>query len=121
MRRDAVHLIAERAVAEPSERPHSKAAAAGRIQLLPVINSQRVDLLDDRKSIAQLVGLERRTSRGVGKDSIDHAPGGHDDRINAIAGAIVHASVRPPLRISQEMVELAGRPDPLRMREGTFF
>src|SRR5262245_64495887 len=32
-------------------------------------------------------GLERRTSRG-GRDSIDHAPGGHDDLANAAAGAI---------------------------------
>jgi hypothetical protein len=51
--------------------------------------------------------LERRTSRGVGKDSIDHAPGGHDDRINAIAGAAVTATLRPPMRIAQEMVDMA--------------
>jgi hypothetical protein len=35
--------------------------------------------------IAQLVGLERRTARS-GRDSIDHAPGGHDDLSNVIAG-----------------------------------
>jgi hypothetical protein len=58
---------------------------------LPLINSCRVDLLDDRKAIAQLVGLERRTARS-GKDSIDHAPGGHDDRINSIAGSVVMAA-----------------------------
>jgi hypothetical protein len=36
------------------------------------------------------LGLERRTSRG-GRDSIDHAPGSHDDLANAAAGAIVAA------------------------------
>jgi hypothetical protein len=35
--------------------------------------------------ISQLVGLERRVFRS-GKDSIDHAPGGHDDVANAVAG-----------------------------------
>jgi hypothetical protein len=53
--------------------------------LLPLINSGRVDLLDHPKLINQLVGLERRTARS-GRDSIDHAPGGHDDLVNAVAG-----------------------------------
>jgi hypothetical protein len=64
----------------PAERSKSELY----VELLPLINSRRVDLLDDRKAIAQLCGLERRTSR-VGKDSIDHGPGAHDDRINSIA------------------------------------
>jgi hypothetical protein len=41
--------------------------------------------------VSQFVGLERRTSRG-GRDSIDHAPGGHDDVANAVAGAAWLAS-----------------------------
>lgn len=53
--------------------------------LLPLINSQRIRLLDNAKLVAQLVGLERRTARG-GRDSIDHARGSHDDLANAIAG-----------------------------------
>jgi hypothetical protein len=78
------------------------------VELLPLINSRRVELLDDRKAIAQLVGLERRTSR-VGKDSIDHAPGGHDDRINAITGVVVTAAARAPMSISPRVLEMAGR------------
>jgi len=35
-----------------------------------------------------LSGLERRTSRG-GRDTIDHAPGNHDDIANAVAGVLV--------------------------------
>jgi hypothetical protein len=53
--------------------------------LLPLINSGRIDLLDHPKLINQIVGLERRTARG-GRDSIDHAPGAHDDLVNAVAG-----------------------------------
>ena len=56
--------------------------------LLPLLNSGRADLLDEPRLIAQLVGLERRTARG-GRDSIDHAPGVHDDVANAVAGALV--------------------------------
>lgn len=56
--------------------------------LLPRINSGEVDLLDEPRLVAQLCGLERRTSRG-GRDSIDHAPGQHDDVANAVAGCLV--------------------------------
>jgi hypothetical protein len=63
--------------------------------VLPLLNSRRVQLLDDRRIISQFHGLERRTARG-GKDSVDHGPG-HHDVANAVAGAIVLAShhVRP--------------------------
>lgn len=57
------------------------------LDLLPNLNSGKVDLLDSDRLITQLVGLERRVSRG-GKESIDHGPGGHDDIANAVAGAI---------------------------------
>src|SRR5262249_25048209 len=62
--------------------------------LLPLINSRRVDLLDDKRMIAQLCGLERKTARG-GRSSIDHGPGAHDDSVNAAAGALVLAGFRP--------------------------
>jgi hypothetical protein len=58
--------------------------------LLPTLNSGRVELLDHSRLIGQLCGLERRTARG-GRDSIDHPPGAHDDVANAVAGAIVTA------------------------------
>jgi hypothetical protein len=59
--------------------------------LLPLLNSNRVELLDHRRLVAQLCGLERRTARG-GRDSIDHVPGAHDDVANAVAGAIATAA-----------------------------
>lgn len=63
---------------------------------LPLLNSARVELLDHPLLIAQLQNLERRTARG-GRDSIDHAPGAHDDVVNAACGALVNvAGANPP-------------------------
>lgn len=62
---------------------------------LPLLNSGKVWLLDHPRLVAQLCGLERRTSRG-GRDSIDHRPGEHDDVANAAVGALLHAKVPPP-------------------------
>ena len=58
---------------------------------LPLLNSGRVSLLDNRRMVAQFVGLERRTSR-AGKDSVDHGQGGHDDVANAVAGVLTLAA-----------------------------
>lgn len=60
---------------------------------LNVINSARCELPPDDKLIGQFAALERRTSRS-GKDTIDHGPGGHDDRANAVAGLIANESGR---------------------------
>ena len=68
---------------------HTKSAIY--TELLPLLNSGRVELLDHRKLVSQIVGLQRRTARG-GKDSIDHSPGGFDDLINSAAGALVLAA-----------------------------
>jgi hypothetical protein len=59
-------------------------------EVLAPINSGMVELLDVSRLRAQLQGLERRTARG-GKDSIDHAPGAHDDVANCVAGALLLA------------------------------
>ena len=59
------------------------------LDLLPRINSRQVALPDDDRSISQLCALERQTTR-AGRDSVSHPPGGHDDLINAIAGAVAH-------------------------------
>ena len=75
--------------------PADKTRSELYLEMLPKLNSRRVALLDDKRLVSQLVGLERRTSR-AGKDSIDHAPGGHDDVANAAAGAIVYAAARKP-------------------------
>ena len=77
--RFAVHGIEYQAAAKPKSDLYR--------DLLPAINSRRVDLLDSDRLVAQLCGLERRTARG-GRDSIDHAPGSHDDVANAVAGVV---------------------------------
>ena len=69
---------------EPAEKSKSELY----VDLLPLINSGAVHLLDHDRLVLQITSLERRTSRG-GKDSIDHAPGAHDDIANAVAGALV--------------------------------
>ncbi len=61
--------------------------------LLPLITSQQVALLDHPRVVTQLCRLERRTGRG-GRDQIDHPPGAHDDLANAAAGALVLAARR---------------------------
>lgn len=58
--------------------------------LLPLLNSKRIELLDDRWMLGQLLNLERRTARV--RDVIDHGPGTHDDLINSIAGVAYEVS-----------------------------
>ncbi|TGT42623.1 hypothetical protein [Mesorhizobium sp. M8A.F.Ca.ET.165.01.1.1] len=55
--------------------------------MLPGLNSGSIELLDNKKLVTQIVGLERRVARG-GRESIDHGPNGHDDIANAVAGAM---------------------------------
>jgi hypothetical protein len=58
------------------------------VDALALINSRRIELLDHARSLAQIAGLERRTARG-GRDSVDHAPGGHDDLANVVCALAV--------------------------------
>jgi hypothetical protein len=78
---------------EPAEKSKSEIY----VDLLPLINSGAVDLLDHDRLVTQLISLERRTSRG-GRDSIDHAPGAHDDIANAVAGTLVTAYKEPGVK-----------------------
>lgn len=67
------------------------------LEFLAALNSGRVELPPCQITARQFAALERRTSRS-GRDSIDHPPGGNDDRANAVAGvvAITTAQVRRP-------------------------
>ena len=71
--------------------------------LLPLLNSDRVDLLENQRLVSQLSALERRTSRG-GHDTIDHASGGHDDLANAAAGALLMAESNRSNRVLSKPV-----------------
>jgi hypothetical protein len=69
-------------------------------------------LLENKRLIAQLCGLERRTARS-GKDSIDHAQGrrgdpasaGHDDVCNSVAGAASLAIANVGVTVSPELLQ----------------
>jgi hypothetical protein len=74
--------------------------------LLPAINSGRVELLDNNRLLAQLANLERRTARG-GRDTIDHSPHAHDDLANAAAGALVEA-LRPATGLQIYAFDISG-------------
>jgi len=65
--------------------PAAKVKSDLYLGLLATVNSGRAEIPPQARLAAQLCALERRTSRG-GRDSIDHAPGGHDDLANAVAG-----------------------------------
>jgi len=65
------------------------------LELLPRVNAGTVELLDDQTLLRELRGLERR--RGTaGRDRVDHRPGAHDDRANAVAGIAAQCS-KPPV------------------------
>jgi hypothetical protein len=70
------------------------------LDMLPLANSGRCELLDGTKHIRmvnQFANLERRPGRS--KDVVDHPSGSHDDVANAVAGVLVGASSAITLRI----------------------
>jgi hypothetical protein len=86
------------------------------VDLLPLINARRIQLLDVPRLISQLCGLERRTARG-GRDSIDHSPGGHDDVANAVAGAAALAIANVGVVVTAELLARAMAMPPRPGRE----
>ncbi|HEY8098732.1 MAG TPA: hypothetical protein VIE65_21915 [Methylobacter sp.] len=62
------------------------------VQVLPQFNTGNIRLLDNKRLVAQLSSLERRTARGTGRDVVDHPTGGHDDVANSACGALLAAT-----------------------------
>ena len=60
------------------------------VDLLPLLMSAKVELLDNPTLVNQIAGLERRVGRGA--DHIAAAGSGHDDVALACAGACVRAA-----------------------------
>jgi hypothetical protein len=87
---------------EPAEKNKSEIY----LGFLPMPNSGRVDLLDNARMISQFLGLERRASR-AGRDTVDHAPGAHDDVANAVAGVMASAIDDTPAIITWMQSETA--------------
>lgn len=76
--------------------------------LAPALNAGAVELPPCPDLAKQLVGLERRTTRG-GRDIIDHAPNSHDDRANSVAGVVSLAIKR---RSAPQVRSLGGDTEP---------
>ena len=72
-----------------SERDRSKIY----LDALPIFASGRARLLDNRRLVSQLCGLERRATR-TGRDLVNHPSGGSDDLANAACIALTLVSGR---------------------------
>ncbi len=71
------------------------------LELLPLVLSGRVELLDIRQLFNELRNLVRRT-RSAGRDLVDHPPRGQDDLANSVAGACAQVGAevsRPKPRV----------------------
>jgi hypothetical protein len=68
------------------------------LELLAAVNSGTVELPDVPELLRELRGLERRRGSS-GRDRVDHRPGSHDDRANAVAGlvSVLSASLCEPM------------------------
>lgn len=81
-----------------SLRPAPVTRSEAYMHLLPLATSGRIEWPADPVLRTELLGLERRTARS-GRDSVDHAPGAHDDAANAVAlaayAATAHAVLTP--------------------------
>jgi hypothetical protein len=76
------------------------------LDFLPLANSGRARLLDNRAQLREFMGLERRTSF-AGKQIVGHSShaNAHDDMTVAAAGNIVVAALDPaPPKISDELL-----------------
>jgi hypothetical protein len=89
---------------EHSERDRS----AIYLDALPLFTSGRVRLLDSKRLVNQFASLERKTST-MGKDKIDHGPGGNDDLCNAAAGALVRAAFEKQTQARMVHIDYMGR------------
>ncbi|MDP3181268.1 MAG: hypothetical protein Q8M54_00440 [Desulfobaccales bacterium] len=71
------------------------------LDFLPLVLSQRVELLDLKPLVHELRSLERRT-RSASRDLVDHPPRGYDDLANAVAGVCARLGTRPIQVVSVE-------------------
>jgi hypothetical protein len=82
------------------------------VAFLHLVNSGRPLILDHPATISEALGLERRVRWGGG-ESVDHPASGHDDCVNALAGAcVLAATVRKVLKISDAYLARAKIPSP---------
>ena len=87
------------------------------LELLPILNSGRIELLDHPRLVSQLSNLERRTVRGS-RDVIDHPPNSHDDIGNCVAGVVSTIQRKPAGLVTGSYgLGIGGRAEVLRGSE----
>ena len=91
-------------------RPSDKTKSDLYLEVLPMLNSSQVELLDNQRLINQFAALERRVARG-GKSSVDHAPGGRDDLCNSAAGALVNTVPLGAVEFAFDSIDPRSGPD----------
>jgi hypothetical protein len=62
------------------------------LNLVPALTSGQARILDRPRLRSQFLSLERRVTRGTGKEIVDHPSSGADDLANAVAGCLVLAA-----------------------------
>jgi hypothetical protein len=69
------------------------------VDFLRLVHARQVELPDAPRLLQQATGLQRRAG-AQGRDVVDHASGGHDDVVNAVAAAcvLVHRLASAPRR-----------------------
>lgn len=80
------------------------------LSFLPLLNSGRVELLDNERMVSQFAGLERKVGPS-GREMVDHVRGQHDDVANVVALALTEAiSSAGELRIDDDLLRWASTP-----------
>lgn len=74
--------------------PAGKTKSEYYLHFLSLLNSRTAALLQNDTLAKQMIQLERKTTRGGGRDTVDHPPRGFDDVANAAAGALVEADLQ---------------------------
>jgi hypothetical protein len=79
------------------------------LDLLPMMNSGRVELLDDTRLFQQLCGLERTVAR-AGRETVCKSAGNHDDVANSCAGSLCLAALAAPALKYAPPIIITGAP-----------
>jgi len=70
-------------------RPSALSKSEIYLEAVPLFTMRKILLPKDAELEEEIIGLERKASSS-GKDTIDHAQGYHDDKVNSALGAAVH-------------------------------
>jgi hypothetical protein len=73
------------------------------INMLPLLYSKRLSLLDMPRLINQICALERNVNRGA-RDTIDHPKNAHDDLANACAGVCSLAVANQGVTVTPDLL-----------------